>query len=71
MMLMLLLVVVFVVEYRGTFVLGFADGSLETVNLKGVAFELIHNHAVCIRHVAFFFFRMSGDFLVTFSPSIR
>lgn len=32
-------------EYKGTFVLGFADGSVETVDLKGVTFELVHNQA--------------------------
>eukprot|EP00040_Diaphanoeca_grandis_P027765 m.158876 g.158876 ORF g.158876 m.158876 type:complete len:836 (+) comp31112_c0_seq2:109-2616(+) len=38
-------------EYKGTFVLGFADGSIEQVDLKGVAFELIHNHAAEIQQL--------------------
>lgn len=32
-------------SYKGTFVLGFADGSVETVDLKGVTFEIVHNTA--------------------------
>lgn len=33
-------------RYKGTFVLAFADGTLQDLDLKGVSFEIVHNPAV-------------------------
>ena len=33
-------------EYKGTFVLAFADGTLQDLDLKGVSFEIVHNPGV-------------------------
>jgi hypothetical protein len=33
-------------EYKGTFVLAFADGTLQDLDLKGVSFEIVHNPGI-------------------------